>query len=523
MAEKKGFDLAGLMKSVSKMNTREQIEYLPFELLDADPNNFYSIEGIEELADSIATVGLVHPLRVRQAGERYTITSGHRRRAAIKLLIDSGEDWSQGVPCVVDRGESEPEFAELKLIFANRQRQKTGAELSLEAERTNELFCRLREKGYEFPGRMQEHVAAALGVKASKLKRLHAIRSRSHEYVLDAFDKGEINESVAYELSQAPAELQKAIMVRMRHSGRPLTQLTAEAVETITDARNNMVNRGCHFNKNVRCAYVYDRVDEALKRRFSGSKIGNCQKGGCCHGCPALIDCERYCCKCEDERQAKQAEQAARQEALEKTAQNLAAKRQQAETEQAEENREAWRRICAAAQASGANLKWVLGQLFETDEDVEQVLRFARGEDPDPTCCALTLLDDELYALVDLLDCSVDFLMGRTDAPAVNRGDGEQRADDIRPYEADGESDAGQCPALREAAAWQTGEPSEEGWYACLGVWADIPERMLAYWRDGDWYEEKNSRRKLSDTTVLACYPLPELPDLEKLRKEVKT
>ena len=129
MAEKKGFDLAGLMKSVSKMSTREQIEYLPFDLLDADPNNFYSLDDIEELADSIATVGLVHPLRVRQCGERYTITSGHRRRAAIQLLIDSGEDWSQGVPCVVDRGESEPELAELKLIFANRQRQKTSAEL----------------------------------------------------------------------------------------------------------------------------------------------------------------------------------------------------------------------------------------------------------------------------------------------------------------------------------------------------------------------------------------------------------
>ena len=131
-----------------------------------------------------------------------------------------------------------------------------------------------------------------------------------------------------------------------------------------------------------------------------------------------------------------------------------------------------------------------------------------------------------LVDIADRLGCSVDFLLERTPEPKVNRGgDAEdRRALREAPLRdaADGEN-AGQCPALRGAAVWQAGEPSEEGWYACLGVWADIPERLIAYWRDGDWYEEKNSRRKLSDTTVLACYPLPELPDLEDLRKEVKT
>ena len=91
------FDLAAKLKeAASNLNTpgAEQIEYLPFELLDPDPDNFYSIDGLNELADSIATVGILTPLRVRANGGRYTITSGHRRRAAVQLLIDSGEDWS---------------------------------------------------------------------------------------------------------------------------------------------------------------------------------------------------------------------------------------------------------------------------------------------------------------------------------------------------------------------------------------------------------------------------------------------
>ena len=41
------FDLASVLSDVSKLDTgsspnvREQIEYIPLELIDPDPNNFY--------------------------------------------------------------------------------------------------------------------------------------------------------------------------------------------------------------------------------------------------------------------------------------------------------------------------------------------------------------------------------------------------------------------------------------------------------------------------------------------------
>ncbi|MBQ6398412.1 MAG: ParB N-terminal domain-containing protein [Oscillospiraceae bacterium] len=461
------FDLAAKLKeAASNLNTpgAEQIEYLPFELLDPDPDNFYSIDGLNELADSIATVGILTPLRVRANGGRYTITSGHRRRAAVQLLIDSGEDWSRGLPCIVDRGESTPEWEELKLIFANRQRVKTSAELSREAERTDELFCALREKGYDFPGRMQEHVAQALGVKASKLKRLHAIRSRAQKYVLDAYDTGKINESVAYELSQAPKDLQKMIIVQMRHANRPLSELTAEQVAKITDARNNMANRGCYFNKNVRCAYVNVRMDEALRRRFRGSKVGNCQKGGCCKGCSALAECEACCEKMEWEQQKAMADRERRRAEIEKTAEELRAKKQQADAEAAEICAEIWARIKKAAEASGVELENVLADLCETQSDIDQALRFIDGSEEDYGFAA-ELLASELEFLADRLECSTDFLLGRTEDPQINEG-GDQKA-----------------------GTWQTGTPKKKGWYVAkvsrLGEKTGAP--MLLLWGDNGW------------------------------------
>lgn len=59
MEKEKGFNLADLLKDVSDLGTgREQIEYLPLDLIDSDEKNFYQLSDIEGLADNIAFAGL---------------------------------------------------------------------------------------------------------------------------------------------------------------------------------------------------------------------------------------------------------------------------------------------------------------------------------------------------------------------------------------------------------------------------------------------------------------------------------
>lgn len=84
------FDLGAMLASVSDSDTgREQIEYIPLVDLQSDPNNFYQLSHLDELADNIATCGLQQPLRVRpdpDGNDKYIIVSGHRRRAAVAIL-----------------------------------------------------------------------------------------------------------------------------------------------------------------------------------------------------------------------------------------------------------------------------------------------------------------------------------------------------------------------------------------------------------------------------------------------------
>lgn len=216
----KSFDLGAYLRgqtaAVSESDT-ERIVRIRLDLIDPDPNNFYSLNGIEELAANIETVGLLDPLRVRPAGERYTVVSGHRRRAACLMIRDGGSDmFDKGVPCIVDLGEASEAMRELRLIYANSATRVMGpAEIARQAERVTELLYKLKEEGVEFPGRMRDHVAEACQVSAAKIARLTAIRNNLRDCFQPLFASGKLSESAAYRISQEDPEFQDKLFARV--------------------------------------------------------------------------------------------------------------------------------------------------------------------------------------------------------------------------------------------------------------------------------------------------------------------
>lgn len=222
MAEKrKGFDLAAVLGSVSDLNTgnrqapgQEQIEYIDIGLLDSDQRNFYQLSDIDDLADNIQLCGLQQPIRVRASGDgRYTIVSGHRRRAALAQLVDQGLAQFRRVPCIQETDDASPALQELRLIFANSSTRKlTSAEIGEQAERVEALLYQLKEEGYEFPeGRMRDVVATACNTHGSKLGRIKVIRSRLVSEFTVLWQSGQLPEQSAYTLAKFPAAMQSRI------------------------------------------------------------------------------------------------------------------------------------------------------------------------------------------------------------------------------------------------------------------------------------------------------------------------
>ena len=115
---------ASLNETVSKLDTNEepQLRYVDIDQLDANEANFYAVDvsKLDTLADSIAMDGLQQPLVVTAGQDgRYTVISGHRRRAAIRKLVEEdGREDLRRVPCLVKAYQSQA-LAELQLIMAN--------------------------------------------------------------------------------------------------------------------------------------------------------------------------------------------------------------------------------------------------------------------------------------------------------------------------------------------------------------------------------------------------------------------
>lgn len=210
------FDLRSVLAAADiEAPESEHIEMIAWGKIDVDARNFYSLDNIEELAANIETVGLLDPLRVRRSGERYTVVSGHRRRAAIELLIrdSGGVAFQSGVPCIVESTAASEAMQELRLILANASTRKmSDSDIAREIDRMTVCFKQLQAEGYKFPGKMRSMIAKICDISETKVATLTAIKNNLIPEYKEAFDRGELVTNSAYTISKATPEKQRELL-----------------------------------------------------------------------------------------------------------------------------------------------------------------------------------------------------------------------------------------------------------------------------------------------------------------------
>ena len=488
------FDIASVLKNVSAPDTgAEQIEYLPIDSLLPDPNNFYLLDGLEELAANIELIGLQQPLRVRPAEDKgyYTIVSGHRRKAACMMIRDGGSDmFDRGVPCIVERGEASAALRELRLIYANSAtRVMSAAELSKQAERVEMLLYTLKDEGMEFPGRMRDHVAEACKVSKTKLARLHAIRSRLDPMLLQFFDRGELSETSAYELQKLPAEAQKLIGERCEKRGSATWFYSWQVEEAAANTelyQNPKTGKACGGN----CTHKDARFLQALRSSY------NPCEGGCCLNCGRMDYCEEPCARAAEKRKKNRAEAKANQ-ADEERKRAMALERQQEVYRAARQNQAA--RLLPLIEAAGLEDADTLPSYSWTEgPTIDKIRKYAAGDFGSETYYDDNLIKGDLPVytkLADMLNCSLDYLAGRSDEPkAAVSGPDTEKAEEIQIL----------------SAAWQTGEPVDDGRYFCRVLIGEDerPHEQRMEWRAGGWRVFGDPADKYQ-MQVVAWWPLP--------------
>lgn len=409
------FDLGALLQNVPDLNTgREQIEYIALGKIQEDPNNFYQLSGIEELAANIQLCGLQQPIRVRPKGDGYVIVSGHRRRKALEMLAEEEPQRWQEVACIVEADEVSPALQQLRLIYANANtRSMTAAEISEQAEQVQNLLYQLKEEGYSFPGRMRDYVAEAVGVSKSKLARLKVIRDDLSAVWQPAWKDGTLSENTAYELAKLDKAYQMTLFEEKTRTNANLSYLYADDVKRYGERVEAISKLPCQESGGICCNQDAKHRKAAVSDRYGWF---HCDKK-CCKDCPELDRCQRACPKLKDliQKHKAEAKQVAKAAAEAKAKQEAPAVAQMTAL---------WQRFGLArdeADKSIEECKKAMG-MYYFPFDEEKAMKLERLETKIeaggklPFGPSFYLTDaNQLIALADLLGCSLDYLFCRTD------------------------------------------------------------------------------------------------------------
>lgn len=484
------FDLSSLLKDVPDLGTnREQIEYIKLDLIDEDPNNFYQLSGIEELAANIELCGLQQPIRVRkQENGRYMIVSGHRRRKAVELLAqENAQKWGE-VPCIVETDAVSPALQQLRLIYANANtRVMTPAEYSKQVDEVTNLLYQLKAEGYEFPGRMRDHVAKAVGISKSKISRLNMIRENLADFWTPYFEDNSLAEQTAYHLAQLPRNEQLHIFTFAEDRYEKPGGISAAIVERYKDRIATMKDLLCP-TEGIPCENMEGKRSATI--RCGIYDFHHCTT--CCAKCSKLTSCRFACPKLADQiaQQKKDNRYQKRKEKEEEAAKN---------DPRIEQIRDLWIRFGTLRERAGKSVQDVFAatkSYYSSSYEEPKYAKREKGLDIDLNVTlpygSSRIQRHEIQTLItiaDLFDCTLDQLLGRADIDAAEP--------EIVP---------------NSGIGWQTGEPVNIGTYVLLlqrDKYSDIRPEVWS-WRGDNWYDCGCSWDEDLDGKILGWTPMPE-------------
>lgn len=352
------------------------IRDIPLDLIDANDNNFYSVNDVTDLKDSIELIGLQQPLVVCLSGDRYRLIVGHRR---LRALTELGRKTAS---CIVQDAPTET-VEQLILILSNSTaRELTYAEKIQQAAKLKELFVRSKKEGAKLPGRIRDMVADAMQESASNIAKMDAIDKHLIPDWQTELKNNRLNASTAYELSKLPDAVQQKLK-NQHETGLVLTTQAIKAAENMADYPFAPLD--CPLHHTYPCTGYAKRADMVT----AGSCPGCCNKCDHQNGCPALCGL----CKTQIDRET-------------------ASIRQKEKDQKAEE---AYQQS-AYRQAQLSLMQWAKSKRFDAMQDwgaLPYVVQFYRNA-PNASRNQWTPNLKDLFDLAELLKITLPELLGLT-------------------------------------------------------------------------------------------------------------
>lgn len=233
-------DLLSAETMKDSKRTEWTVAMIAADKLHPSEDNFYSMddERIKKMAASILMLSTPGKIGIQQNlvvspipdTDEYTILTGETRWRAVMQLIESGDLDTDKIPCEIQT-EEDPVRDELILILTNStQRDRSDAEKMHEIKRLRVLLEEYK-KEHKLSGTIQKAIGDILGISKTKVGTLENIDRNLSPELLEEYESGNINTSVANKLAGLDAEAQRAGKDMLDAKG----SITADDVRALTD------------------------------------------------------------------------------------------------------------------------------------------------------------------------------------------------------------------------------------------------------------------------------------------------
>lgn len=210
------------LNQISKAGKDFVVVNIDVRKIHPSKENFYNVDEIRELADSIKMFGIRQNLEIRPipGTDEYLVTAGHRRRLGSLMLLDDGEpeELFRYLPCrIVDHTDEIEE--NIILIHLNSTIRKFSAYEYLEQYKRLHVLMTEYKKYKHVPGRVIEHISQVLGVSTSQIERMATIDKKLEPEFKQELQSGAISFNAAAELARLSVADQKAVYEQHKETG----------------------------------------------------------------------------------------------------------------------------------------------------------------------------------------------------------------------------------------------------------------------------------------------------------------
>ena len=230
---------SGLLNEASKLKKAKEMKLiyvLPDQILRSERNKGISISAIQELAESIADVGLLNPIIVKQRDDGiYELVAGERRTTAIWSLMEQGR-WEKDRP--VKASLFDPDIIELPLSDAEKedyvratenaeQRNQTDGDKLLLMRKLKPLYEKMRERGALTGVKTRELLAADMKMGESTVAQFQTLENNGSDMLVKAVIDDKMSISTAAEVLKLEKEEQEEMvkaLLEQKEDGSKITK-----------------------------------------------------------------------------------------------------------------------------------------------------------------------------------------------------------------------------------------------------------------------------------------------------------